>query len=556
MRHLSSGWRTIDLHTKGTDGRQSVTVTYAVVDLFAGPGGLAEGFASVKQGDHHPFKIVLSVEKDASAYQTLLLRSFLRQFERYPEEYYRFLNGKCEEPDWRAIYPRQWARATEEALHLELGNEDQASIIDKRLDEIREIYKDRIVVIGGPPCQAYSLAGRVRNKGIKGYDPSSDQRHFLYQEYIRILRKLKPVAFVMENVKGLLSSSVDGKLMVDKVLEDLRSTGRGDHRYKLLPFSPRSGKMKKVADKGHPKSSDYIIRAEDFGIPQARHRLILAGVRKDHAEKLTDDELAAALPKRIKKQVPVRAVLLGMPRLRSGLSQDDTTTAWKREVRAAISQVAKVFVNLPDKKRARFDADMKQHVKLAKGSRLPKSRTKAIPVGIGRTCPPKLKSWLVDSRIKQLPNSDTRSHMKSDLARYFFTSAFGESTGESPKANDFPAALAPKHENWDSGHFSDRFRVQLWDEPSTTVTSHISKDGHYFVHPDPLQCRSLTVREAARLQTFPDNYFFKGNRTQQYVQVGNAVPPFLAQMIGQTVFRLLGHSLEKKRKSRARLSLI
>lgn len=543
-----SRWLYIELHIKGADGRHSVSITYAVVDLFAGPGGLAEGFASVKQGDHRPFKIVLSVEKDASAYQTLLLRSFLRQFERYPEDYYRFLNGKSGEPDWNALYPRQWACAKKEALHLELGNDAHASILDKRLDEIRETYGDRIVVIGGPPCQAYSLAGRVRNQGIKGYDASDDKRHFLYREYIRILKKLKPVAFVMENVKGLLSSSVDGELIFDKVLEDLRNAGRGDLGYKLLPLAAKVSKKKVVAKNGHPASIDYVIKAEDFGIPQARHRVILAGIRKDHAEALTGDVLATALPKPIRKQVPVRAVLLGMPRLRSGLSNDDTSSGWKREVRAAISLVAKLDMRLSDRQRERLTADIRQHLKLARGSRLPKSRTKAVPVGIGRTCPPKLRAWLLDSRLRQLPNCDTRSHMKSDLARYFFTSAFGETLGESPKANNFPVELAPDHENWKSGHFADRFRVQLWDLPSTTVTSHISKDGHYFIHPDPMQCRSLTVREAARLQTFPDNYFFKGNRTQQYVQVGNAVPPFLALLIGQTLFKMLGHRLEKHGK--------
>jgi DNA (cytosine-5)-methyltransferase 1 len=146
-----------------------------------------------------------------------------------------------------------------------------------------------------------------------------------------------------------------------------------------------------------------------------------------------------------------------------------------------------------------------------------------------------------DSKV--LTHHESRAHMREDLHRYLFCACFGRATHESPKLRDFPKELYPSHRNVskavDGNMFDDRFRVQLADRPATTITAHISKDGHYYIHYDPLQCRSLTVREAARLQTFPDSYYFQGVRTEQYHQVGNAVPPLLARDIAGVVFQVL-----------------
>ena len=230
-------------------------------------------------------------------------------------------------------------------------------------------------------------------------------------------------------------------------------------------------------------------------------------------------------------------MLEGVPKLRSGLSRNDSEDAWRSAAIEAALRLAELEGKLSQDVRevARRAKSLASHFRSA--NQLP--GRSADGAGIAGDCPDQLRDWLVDRRISNVPNHEARGHMPSDLARYLFAALFADVTGRSPKAGDFPKELAPSHANWSTGKFADRFRVQTRDGPSTTITSHISKDGHYFIHPDPQQIRSLTVREAARLQTFPDNYLFKGNRTEQYVQVGNAVPPLLARQIGDAVLSIL-----------------
>ncbi len=507
---------------------------FRVVDLFAGPGGLAEGFSSfADERDHRPFDVTFSIEKEASAHSTLRLRAFLRQFDgEYPLEYYDFLNGGGAEPDWSSLYREEWRSACDEALKLELGTAQADRIVKRRMDALKASPVPT-VVIGGPPCQAYSLAGRVRNQGKADYIPEEDHRHFLYQEYIGILEMLKPAAFVMENVKGVLSSSIDGRRIFDRVLTDLRNAGSQRDSYQLFAIgqSPTGGMMLRSAG----THSDYVVRAEQFGVPQARHRLIIVGLRSDIAQQV----MRAELPQGPRPATATaRHVLEGMPRLRSGLTKADSHQSW---IEVASQQMDRVCSALEG-----GDAIAKKVLVVARaaaeafrGSAGSLGRDSRKASTFSSDCPDDLRTFLADPTLEATLNHAARGHMDDDLGRYFFTSVFGEAMGRSPKSDEFPVALAPDHANWKTGKFSDRFRVQRWNSHATTITSHISKDGHYFVHPDPTQCRSLTVREAARLQTFPDNYLFLGNRTQQYVQVGNAVPPYLARQIAGVVFAAL-----------------
>lgn len=500
--------------------------TFGIVDLFAGPGGLGEGFASIVEDGHAPFKIGISVEKEASAHRTLTLRSFLREYrarhETLPNEFIEFHAGLVAEPDWTDVDPEAWQLAVEESRALELGTRAAADVVDGTIEKLKASYDDTIL-IGGPPCQAYSLVGRARSKGKVGYVPEEDARHYLFREYIRVLDKLRPAAFVMENVKGILSSKVESRLVFEMLMEDLSSLGTGHgHHYDLQAVRVEDGKAS-LQEAARP--SDFIVRAEEFGVPQRRHRVIIIGIRSDLAGRATRAEIAVSRVART-----VRDVIKALPALRSGISRGlDDATSWREEVLGAAKLLAGITKGEDNHALREAFLSVSEQLK----SHAPTVRdTSRLPEGYG-TSNDELLQWIERPELRAIAQHETRGHMASDLGRYLFAAVFGTVHGYSPKAADFPLVLSPDHRNWHSGVFNDRFRVQLADAASTTVTSHISKDGHYFIHPDPIQCRSLTVREAARLQTFPDDYLFLGNRTQQYVQVGNAVPPFLARQIAK-----------------------
>lgn len=492
---------------------------FAIIDLFAGPGGLGEGFSRAGRDEDTPMNIHLSVEMDDHAVQTLRLRSFMRSFDTPPPEYYKALNAGTPLPSWEEIYPSNWKLAQTEVRQRVLGADGVFEEIAVELDKARETNHGDTILIGGPPCQAYSLAGRSRNKGKEGYIAEEDGRHYLYREYVRILDRLRPAAFVMENVKGMLSSKVDGGGIFSRVLDDLESAG--DDGYHLLPLAAIPPAAGQRAD-----GRDFLIRAENHGVPQARHRVIVLGVRKD----IPLPDITAPLLGEPTKAVSVADVINDLWKLRSGLSRRDSTSEWQLEVRSQAWAI---------ERSSDIEAGVRDIVgRVAHDEVLPRDRCSR-RTRDANCLPNHLRTWFQDDSLLATLQHETRGHIPDDLGRYLFSAAYAQVHNRAPKLSEFPDFLQPKHRNRDSGDFADRFRTQVATRPSTTVTSHISKDGHYFIHPDPIQCRSLTVREAARLQTFPDNYFFSGPRTKQYHQVGNAVPPYLAYQIAKAVHRLI-----------------
>lgn len=513
-----------------------------VIDIFAGPGGLGEGFSSFKPtSENHPFKLAVSAEMEKSAHSTLRLRAFyrllIRQEGQIPKDYYDYLEaaikGKAQAPEvhfGEGKWQNLWRKADEESLNLTLGKAEDDKKLFARIEKVKKNYKE-MILIGGPPCQAYSLVGRARKANVESFTKHGDQKHFLYKQYLTILARFSPSVFIMENVKGILTSRVGNKEMFSAIMKDLADPSaamapneikKNRSRYVLLPIHVDDNNPR-TADLVANDPSAFIIRCENHGVAQARHRVIIMGVRED----LMCDKIAKLPGLDTIKKISVEEALAGLPRLRSGLSRKpDNPTEWHSVMTAEKIRVLNIL-------RKKHPDVAEELGRLNISSDLPRKSFQYTDKEN------EFVRTLKKPEQRIVLNHETRGHMQSDLGRYMFCSAFAIVHKKSPSSTDFPDRLSPDHANWKSGDFADRFRTQVKSKPSSTVTSHLSKDGHAFIHWDMNQCRSLTVREAARLQSFPDDYFFLGNRTQQYVQVGNAVPPIIARQIARVVWSIL-----------------
>lgn len=495
-----------------------------IIDLFAGPGGLGEGF-NTYQGNIS-FKTQISVEMDQYACETLRGRkAFIEASENDDQVNLNLLKDHWASSICQASKPKvlkslgnSLAKKIDNiVIHGEMGTEQTDLEILSRIQKLRK-SKNEIVLIGGPPCQAYSMAGRVKNASNPNYDPTKDKRNYLYQEYLKFIGASQPAVFVMENVKGLLSAKVDGVSMINAILYDLQRpinplTGNVGANYKIYSLVKREEDIQRNMFGNLIDAKDFVVKAEEYGIPQARHRVILLGVRSDITK----------IPKILepKPKVSIKEAIGSLEGLRPG------TTGEVLSDKQFNLELRKMALDLAKEADKFGDTDFSSHLI-------------------------SLETSIANSEHQYIRQSDSynlfgvhnhfsRNHMLGDIKRYFYTSAFANFNGRSPRGHqEFPyVGLAPDHKNWQSNKFVDRFRCQVAHQPANTVTSHISKDGHHFIHYDPLQARSLSVREAARIQTFPDDYFFSGPQTAQYHQVGNAVPPELAKQIAAIVEDLL-----------------
>ena len=405
---------------------------YNFIDLFAGAGGLSEGF--IRAG----FNPIAHVEMNPDACNTLKTRTafhYLKEKGRV-NEYYEYLKGEITRDELWSKIPQHLISSV---INKEISPETLPQIFNIIDQELQE--KDVDIVIGGPPCQAYSVAGRAR----KNMD--DDPRNHLYKHYVEFLKRYKPKMFVFENVPGILSAS-NGKYL-EKIFSAVKEQG-----YEL---------------------EKNVLNAKDFNVLQDRKRVIIIGWRKD---------LKLQYPKFDSKEVQyevLKHLFSDLPKLKSGQGEWNAT----------------------------------KYIK-------------------------KTNSYLESTGIRNGIDFTTqhiaRYNNENDLEIYRI--AVEKWINENKRLNysELPERLI-RHNNTKT--FTNRFQVVNHKGVSHTVVAHICADGHYYIHPDINQNRSITVREAARIQSFPDDYFFESSRTAAFKQIGNAVPVLMAEGIAKKIKRLL-----------------
>ena len=390
---------------------------YTFIDLFAGCGGLSEGF--YRQG----FKALAHVEIDHWACETLRTRMKYYGYKDYEKE----------------------------VIEHDITSKDILKRIDNAVNG-----RSVDIIIGGPPCQAYSTAGRVRD----GKRMATDPRNYLFESYVKILNHYKPIFFVFENVTGLLSAQVNGAPIFPKVLKALGK------KYKVI---------------GNPEI--LVHNTADYGVPQLRKRVIIIGVRKD----IDKDPLQ--------------------------LYQDIIKTHWnpetseeERKGRKRFVDVKKAIGDLPPVEPG-CDESTQEH---------------------SYPCDNEFLKRVGKKGVHPLMDHVARSHNDLDRERFQVMINNHWTFGQLRR-------LMPQYEHEHARVFDNSYVVQWWDLPSKTILAHIYKDGFQFIHPDEKQRRTFTVREAARIQSFPDDFEFKGSRSEKYKQIGNAVPPLFAEALAKSI---------------------
>lgn len=411
-----------------------------LIDMFAGGGGLSEGF--FRSG----YEFVSHIEMNKHASETLETRALYHSLKNNKKDYYAYLKEEISRYELFNEYKDLSKSITSSIINEEISDITEGPLIKKIKKRMYEEGIDKIDgIIGGPPCQAYSLAGRSRSPTCMEEDP----RNYLYLHYIKFLNEFNPDFFVFENVPGMISAQ-NGKFYTD-FKENIKKKG-----YNL----------------------EYeLLNAVDFGVLQSRERLIFIG------HKIDNDFFKVPFESN-NNGFKVYNLLSDLPTLNPGEGMDS-----------------------PQKYRTK---------KIYKYHRKSRIRTK--------------KDILIQHKA--------RMHNETDREIYRRAIKLWDKKKRRIKYGDLPEKLQ-NHKNKKS--FNDRFKVVAGDlKASHTIVAHISKDGHYYIHPDLKQARSLTVREAARIQSFPDNFKFEGPRTAQYAQIGNAVPPLMAEGIVKRIKKFVG----------------